>query len=35
MPDLLAIIVDRWKTGFKGISALEIKDVLGLATMTR
>jgi hypothetical protein len=25
---LLQIIVDRWKTRFNGISALEIKDVL-------
>jgi hypothetical protein len=31
MQDLLSIIVDRWKTGFKGISALEIKDILGIS----
>jgi len=31
MKDLLSIIVDRWKTGFKGISALEIKDILGIS----
>ena len=31
MPDVLSIIVDRWKSGFKGISALEIRDVLGVS----
>ncbi len=31
MPNLLAIIVEKWKTGFKGISALEIRDILGIS----
>jgi hypothetical protein len=38
MPDLLSIIVDRWKTSSKGISALEMKDILGIShedTMAR
>jgi hypothetical protein len=29
MPDLLSIVVERWKTGFKGISALELRHILG------
>jgi hypothetical protein len=28
MPDVLSLIVKRWKSGFKGISALEIADML-------
>src|SRR5438132_972828 len=28
MADLLSLVVDRWKKDFKGISALEIADML-------
>lgn len=30
MADLLSLVVDRWKKDFKGISALEIADMLGI-----
>jgi len=30
MADLLSLVVDRWKKDFKGISALEVADMLGL-----
>ena len=31
MPDLLSLIVKRWKTGFKGVSASEVAGVLGIS----
>ena len=31
MADLLSLVVDRWKRDFKGISALEIADMLGIS----